>query len=149
RRHCRGIEIEHLGAAITDLIKAEHLALELFPRRAHSALPPKNYTFILGYSHDAGIHPSLRLSGLKRFPCFTPGPRLASAVRKPWRRVKLKIGMQQFAESSVVTLFDRAENIEQQLAIGRGAHDLHPVLISLRLVLQPARLHHTPYAALR
>src|SRR5207247_4970386 len=98
---------------------------------------------------DAGIHPSLPLSGLKRFPCFTPGACLASAVRKRWRPVKLKIGMQQFAESSVVTLLDRPENIEHQLAIRRDAHDLLRVLFSLRLVRQPARLHHKPYAALR
>src|SRR5213076_1686120 len=74
------------------------------------------------------------------FPCFTPGARLASAVRKRWWPVKLKIRMQQFAESSVVTLLDRAENIEQQLAIRRDAHDLRPVLILRRLVRQPARL---------
>ncbi len=52
--------------------------------------------------------------------------------------MKLKIGMQQFPESSVVTSLDRAENVEQQLAISREAHDARPVLISRQLVHPPA-----------
>jgi hypothetical protein len=46
-------------------------------------------------------------------------------------------------------LLDRAENIEQQLAIRRGAHYSRPVLISRRLVRQPAAAHHRLFAGLR
>src|SRR6266566_6010243 len=54
-----------------------------------------------------------------------------------------------FAESFVVTLFDRAENTEHQLAIGSRAPDSRPVLISRQLVRQPAAGHRKLCAALR
>src|SRR6266540_3235080 len=128
----RGIEVEHLGAGEPppmDVIQTQHLPVKLISTWGDPSLAPEDHDLVFARSHNAWIHPALRLGRLQRDPRFAPRWRLRrqptcnSAVGERRRPVYLELGMDELAESLLIPLLDRAEDIEQQLTIRFDTHD--------------------------
>jgi hypothetical protein len=91
---------------------------------ADGPLLPEYDDLVIAGANDAWIHSSLSLGWLQRGPCLAPCAAFSSGIGQRWRPDEFDGGITEAEYSLDVAPFDRAKDVDHQLDVLSGAHDL-------------------------